>query len=223
MASPRNGIFVGRDDGSGNIYAEQQVDDPSVGDMVYFGSPEWQALSPATQYQFLQTQGSGAPPAWSDYKIYPASGTDPSSPSPAAGDLYYNTVLAQWMHYDGARVKWLSVESSVFRFGRGGTTPNGAYFKSTDGITFTSTLGNPAFWIGTVIALGYTRGNTASVTFEVTEDGASLSTLASTAASGYSVSLNDDFSQGSILGVRNQSGGGSVLNGNGWVRVKWRV
>jgi hypothetical protein len=223
MTSPRNGIFVGRDDGSGNIFAEQQVDDPSVGDMVYFGSPEWEALSPDTAYKILQTQGAGSAPAWSGYKLYPSSGTNPASPAPTAGDLYYNTVLAQWMYYDGARSKWLSVESFVLLFGRLGATPAGAYYKGADGIAFSASSGHPAFWDGTIVALGYTRTDSDSVTFEVTEDGTSISTLASTATSGYTLSLNDDFSQGSILGVRNQTGGNVIQEAHGWVRLKWRV
>lgn len=64
MTLPKNGIFVGVEDAYGGINPEQQVDDPDVGDMVYFGSPEWEALSPGTSGYFLQTQGPGLPPVW---------------------------------------------------------------------------------------------------------------------------------------------------------------
>jgi hypothetical protein len=193
------------------------------GDVLYRDATNWTTLAAGTAYQFLQTLGSGANPAWASYKVYPAAGTDPSSPTPAAGDLYFNTGLSLWMMYDGTRTKWLSVESSILGFGRGGATPAGSYFNGTDGVSFSAAQGLLGVWNGTVVSLGYTRSNTTSTTFEVTADGVAISTLASAATSGYTVSLNNDFSQGDVLGVRNQSGGGIARDIQGWVRVKWRI
>lgn len=193
------------------------------GDVLYRDATNWTTLAAGTAYQFLQTLGSGANPAWSTYKVYPASGSDPSSPSPAAGDLYFNTGLSLWMMYDSNRTKWLSVESSVFSFGRLAATPGGSYYNGVDGVSYSATNGISALWNGTVVALSYTRNGTSSVTFEVTANGTTISTLASAASSGYTVSLNNNFSQSDILGVRNQTGSRPVTSAQGWVRVKWRI
>lgn len=192
------------------------------GDILYRGSAKWDPLNAGTAYQFLQTQGAAADPAWSSYKVYPASANNPSSPAPSAGDLYYNNGLNLWMMYDGTRTKWLSVESSVFQFGRRANTAPGSYYRGTDFKAFSASAGYPALWNGTVVGLSYTREDSDSATFEVTNSGSSLSTLVSATTSGYSISLNNDFAQSDILGVRNQSGGNATRGVQGWVRVRWR-
>ena len=75
---------------------------------------------------------------------------------------------------------------------------------------------------GTVVSLGYTRTDTDAASFAVTEDGSTISTVASTAVVGGSVTLNDDFSQTSVLSIRND-GANALSNGIVWARVKWRV
>jgi len=192
------------------------------GDLLYRGATKWDLLNAGTAYQFLQTLGSGANPSWSDYKVYPASANNPSSPSPAAGDLYFNTGLNLWMMYDATRTKWLSVESNTFSFGKTNNTAAGSYYRGIDGLAYSSNQGITALWNGTVVALSYTRSDSDSATFEVTNNGSSLSTLASASNSGYTVSLNNDFTQGQVLGVRNQSGGNTTRDVQGWVRVRWR-
>jgi len=57
----------------------------------------------------------------------------------------------------------------------------------------------------------------------VTNDGASLATVASAAISGKDVTLNADFSADEILAVRNQAGGNATTNVQGWVKLRWRV
>jgi len=192
------------------------------GDVLYRGAATWDRLAAGTAYQFLQTLGAGANPSWSNYKIYPAAGADPVAPAPAAGDLYYNTDLTFWMSYDATRLKWLSVESNVFSFGRHALTAPGSYYKGLDGITYGAATGYSAIWNGTVVAMSYTREDVDAATFEVTASGAAISTLASASLSGYTASLNNNFNQGDILAVRNQSGGNTTEAVSGWVRIRWR-
>ncbi len=90
-------------------------------------------------------------------------------------------------------------------------------------VTFTATNGFHALFNGTVVAVGYTRDDADSATFEVTSGGTNVATLASTATSGRSTTLNGDFTQGGILSVRNAAGGNTVTDGMGWVRIKWRA
>jgi hypothetical protein len=158
-----------------------------------------------------------------DQYIYPAGTSNPSSPTPSDGDIYYNTSLHMWMFYDGSRSKWLSQEIDSFKFGKGGNLPAGAYFRGIDNLTFSSTIGFVAPRNGTIVALTYSRDDTDSATFEVVKGGSSLSTVASTAVKGKDITLNNDFAVDDVLAVRNQSGGNTMSNASGWVQVRWRV
>jgi hypothetical protein len=154
---------------------------------------------------------------------YGTSTIDPTSPTPQAGDCYYNTVLDMEMRYDGDRSKWLSVESQMMYFGRNGTVGDGVYYRTTNGLAYSATNGFYTAWNGCVVGLGYTRNDTDAATFEVTNDGSSLVTLASGAIAGASTTLNANFSSGEVLGVRNQSGSNITTNVHGWVKIRWRI
>jgi hypothetical protein len=154
---------------------------------------------------------------------YNDSATNPTTPTPAEGDRYYNTSLEMEMRYDGARAKWLSVASETIEFGRNGNTAANAYYRSSDTLAFSSTDGRKAEWNGTIVGIGYTRTDTDSATFEVTADGTTVASLVSTALSGRDNALNGDFAQDSILGVRNATGGNVTSSVLGWVRIKWRA
>jgi hypothetical protein len=147
--------------------------------------------------------------------------TDPSG-TISDGDRYYNTTLKKWMVYDSSRTKWLSEETITMPWGRAGNTAAGSYYAGMAGI-FTAVLGFPATRNGTVIAFGYTRSDNDAATFEITSNGTAIATLASSATSGTSTTLNADMSAGNILGVRNQTGGNVVSDAQGWVMIKWRA
>jgi len=154
---------------------------------------------------------------------YGTASIDPVSPSPTEGDKYYNTVLEMEMRYDGSRSKWLSIETSIFGFGKTANNAGGSYYRSLDGISFSATNGFPTFHSGTVLSLGYSRDDTDATVFQVTANGSEVAFLSSSAVSGESSALNGDFSPNVVLGVLNKSGGNTVTNGQGWVRVKWRI
>lgn len=156
-------------------------------------------------------------------KTYPASATDPASPTPVNGDRYFNTALGMEMFYDGSRSKWLSVEVCEIHFGRNGNTATGGYYRGMDGIVMSSTVGRHAEFNGTVVSLAYTRSDSDAATFEVTSNGSNVATLASSAVSGRSTSLNGNFNAGDIVAVRNASGGNTTSNVSGTVRVRWRL
>ncbi len=167
---------------------------------------------------------SGGPqwePGW--YEKYAPSATNPVAPAPTDGDRYYNTALDQYMYYDAGRTKWLSVDSMTILFGRNGTVAAGAYYRGINGATLSATIGWPAFYNGTIVALGYTRSDTDAATFDVLEGGVSRATLASAAVSGISNALDGDFSAGGVLSVINQAGGNATDDVQGWLRIKWRV
>jgi len=154
---------------------------------------------------------------------YGASATDPTTPTPSDGDMYYNTVLKMEMQYDGSRSKFLSKDSVQIGFGRFGNVGAGAFYRGVDRRAFTATIGRLAEFNGTVVSLAYTRADVDAATFEVTADGTAISTLASSAVSGKDITLNDDFNANQILGARNQSGGNTTSNVMGWITLRWRA
>jgi len=153
---------------------------------------------------------------------YGASASNPTTPTPADGDIYYNTVLNMNMFYDGSRSKWLSVEKVEINFGAQTTGP-GAYYRGIDRRPFTNTRGRYAEFNGTVVGLTYTRGDTDTATFEVTTGGTQISTVTSSANAGKDISLNNDFNENQILGVRNQAGGNGTSQVMGVVTLRWRA
>ena len=154
---------------------------------------------------------------------YGKSATNPSSPTPADGDIYYNTALRMQMVYDGLRSKWLSSESCEFHFGRDGATAAAQFYRAADGRVMSATLGWLAVRSGTVISLGYTRSDSDLATFDIVANGSSIATVASSATSGRDVSLNADFTFNQILAVQNQAGGNTTSDVIAYIRVKWRV
>ena len=154
---------------------------------------------------------------------YGASATDPVSPAPADGDTYRNTALDMQMYYDGTRAKWLSSSTEQIAFGRAGNVGSGAYYRGIDRRSFSASNGRDAEHNGTVVAVSYTRNDTDAATFEVTADGSAIATLASSATSGTSSALDGDFTQGQVLGARNQSGGNTTSQVMGWISLRWRV
>jgi hypothetical protein len=227
--------------------AAAEVTGVSHGDILYFNGTTWVRLAPGTvDGNVLTTQTAGSPPTWDNAiavdtisestanngvvvngtRHYPDSAADPAvGPAAADGDRYYNTTLDMEMRYDGTRAKWLSVESTTFTFGRNGNLAAGSYYRGPDGLAFSSTAGFPAFFDGTIVAFGYTRGDAVidAATFEVTEGGTTRSSIASLVASAVVTNLNNDFTAGGILGVRNAAGGNTTTDVLGWVRVRWRA
>lgn len=154
---------------------------------------------------------------------YGGSATDPTSPTPANGDLYYNDTLNMWMAYDAGRTKWLSLETFTFFAGDLGTTPTGAYYQGSGGRTLSDADGFTAPYNGTVVALGYTRTDSDAATFEVTAGGSTVASLASSATKGKSVALDGNFSADAVMAIRNASGGNITSNVQVWVRMRWRL
>lgn len=154
-------------------------------------------------------------------KHYADSATDPTVPAPAEGDRYYNTSLEMEMRYDGLRTKWLSVETSNFDGSDAGNIPVGTYLR-VGWLRMAGALGFTAPLNGTVVSLGYSRSDSDASNFGVTADGVTIATVATAATSGYSTTLDADFSQGDVLGLRND-GANAMKDPIAWVRVKWRV
>jgi len=154
---------------------------------------------------------------------YGLSATDPTVPAPADGDFYVNSVLDMAMLYDGTRAKWLSIETVEIPFNRNGNTGGGAFYRMGNR-AMSSSLGRTAEWDGTVVSISYTRQDVDLATFEVIANGVtSLATLASSATSGTTLTADGDFSQGDILGVKNQTGSNTTRHVVGFARIKWRA
>lgn len=139
------------------------------------------------------------------------SATDPVSPAPAQGDLYFNTVLDELMQYDGARSKWLSVAQITLTGGRSTDTAAGSFYRGTGNLTFGTNIGYNVPK-GTLVGLSWSRTDADAATLEVLVGGSVIATLASSAAGGVSDwTKNADFNAG-LLQFRNQAGGNTTTN-----------
>ena len=144
-------------------------------------------------------------------RIFAPSATDPSSPTPLDGDLYFNTAIKEWMEYDGTRTKWLSISALNFQGGRNGNTAPGSFYRAFDGLTFGTNIGYEVPK-GTLVGLSWSRTDADAATLEVLVGGSVIATLASSAAGGTSDwAVNADFSAG-LMQFRNQSGGNVTSN-----------
>ena len=154
-------------------------------------------------------------------RFYNKSGVDPSSPTPSDGDRYYNTDMHLEMVYDGYRSKWLSNESVMMSYGRAGTTAQGVFFKGSD-VIFTSTNGYTMPFSGTIVAVGYARDDSDAAVFEFLSNGTQITFISSSVTSGADYTINSNFSASQTISVRNQSGGNTATDVQGWFRVRWR-
>lgn len=153
---------------------------------------------------------------------YGASAIDPTTPTPNAGDKYYNTAINHEMCYDGTRNKWLSVTTLFDGCGRNGTTPGNTFYKRFNGMGLDVSQG-PYVPKGTIIRIGYSTAAAVTHTFEVLVNGTVISTLASGgAASAVDDTLNDDFDAG-IMSMRNASGSDTNSNLQATIFYKLRA
>ncbi len=153
---------------------------------------------------------------------YGASATDPVSPVPSAGDMYYNTVINHLMCYDGSRSKWLSMTSMMDGCGRNGSTSANAFYRRWNGMVMSSTLG-PFVPKGTLVYIGFGCNTSGNHTLEVLVGGVVVAELSSGgAAANSSSTINADFDAG-IMSFRNKSGSVSTSNFQASVYFKLRA
>ena len=153
---------------------------------------------------------------------YGPSATDPTTPTPGAGDKYYNTAINHEMMYDASRGKWLSVATLMDGGGRNGTTNAGGFYRRWNGMIMSASLG-PHVAKGTIVRIGYSTAAAVAHTYEVLVNGSVVSSLASGgAASAFNNSLNDDFNAG-IMSSRNASTSASTTDFQSTIYYKLRV
>lgn len=129
---------------------------------------------------------------------YGALASDPISPPPNAGDMYYNTTINHEMRYDASRGKWLSVAVFFEGCGRNGGNGSGTFYRRFNGMVTSATTGSIVA-TGTIISIGYTTDNATAHTLEVLVSGAVVATLASGGSNqAYEDTFNVDFSQGNM-------------------------
>ena len=139
------------------------------------------------------------------------SATDPVSPTPVQGDLYFNTVLDELMQYDGTLTKWLSVAQLTLNGGRNTDTAAGSFYRGTGNITFGTNIGYTVPK-GTLVGVSWSRTDADAATLEVLVGGSVIATLASSAAGMVSDwTKNADFNAG-LLQFRNASPGNTTSN-----------
>lgn len=152
--------------------------------------------------------------------IHSRSSGAPSTPAPTNGDLFFDQDIGVIFYFDQSRSKWLSTESYVIQSGRSGTTGNNGFYRGINGLLLNASRGWPAFFDGTVVGFGYTRGDTDNANFEILAGGSVIETINSQTLSAVFTDLNSDFNQGQILTFRNT--GSATSNVQFWTRIKWR-
>lgn len=163
----------------------------------------------------LTIQGAGV-------RHYGALATDPVSPTPQAGDEYYNTAINHKMCYDGLRNKWLSITGFMDGCGFNGNVNANSFYRRWNGMTLSPTLG-AVIPKGTIIWIGYTNNNTVTHTLEVLVNGVVVAELNSGGfASASSDTINADFNTGNIS-FRNKAGSSTTNNLQSAVYFKLRA
>lgn len=153
---------------------------------------------------------------------YGARATNPSSPSPGAGDRYYNTTLNHEMQYDASRGKWLSVATLMDGAGVNGRTRDGDYFRRFHGMTMSATRG-PYVQKGTIVRIGFTNLYSAKLTYDVLVNGSVVASLNSGgSATADDDQINADFEEG-IMSSRNRYGGADAYSLQSTIYYKLRA
>lgn len=154
---------------------------------------------------------------------YPVSATDPVSPAPSDGDRYFNSVLEEFVTYDGTRAKWLTTAQITIQSGASGPTAAGSYYVGMGGVAYTTNVGHPVPK-GTLVGLAFSHTNATTPSLEVLVGGSVIATLVS-AGAGYTVAwtANADFNEG-IMQFRNKlSGGATATNVQITALIKRRI
>lgn len=153
---------------------------------------------------------------------YGTSSTDPTTPTPQAGDLYYNSDINYLMKYDAYRTKWLSVATLCEGCGVTGTTIGGTFYNKYDGMTMSATRGS-YIAKGTIVRVGYTNKQALTHTFQVLVNGVIIVSVPSGGAVSISNdTLNEDFEEG-IMSMKNAPGSGKTSAFQAVVYYKLRV
>ena len=154
---------------------------------------------------------------------YGSSATDPSSPAPSGGDIYYNSANAMEMTYDATRTKWLSTIPLCVWFVYNG--------RATDAYMKVGNLGGAAdrgYYIPrgvTVTELAYARRDTNNnPVLTVYRDGVATAAAVTSPANtpvGSDLTLNTDIAGGGILQLF--SSASQIRDVVIWITLRWRT
>jgi hypothetical protein len=137
--------------------------------------------------------------------------TDPLSPTPHSGDVYFNTAIGAKMIYDESRGKWLSAYVLSVFGGASGNTAAGSYLRGIDGVAFTDIIGFPVNK-GTLLSIYVSMSTNSTSTIEVLVGSTVISTIPITTSGTTTLSgLNADFEEG-VMKFRNISSGNTITN-----------
>jgi hypothetical protein len=156
-------------------------------------------------------------------RLYGKQATNPTTPTPADGDLYYNTAINELMYFDGTRSKWLSVATYTVQAGRNGNTAQNQGYRLMNGMVITTNRGI-SVQQGTLVSLGVvTPTATASVLEILVNNVGPIASLAHNAV-GQTIdnTLNVDFITGFMQPRNAPTGSGGATTSNVQIVMQYK-
>ena len=164
------------------------------------------------------------------YGSMPSAPTIVDFPNLSSGDTYYDQTIGEDMLYDTSRNLWVSKNTLSINFGRKGQVPSGGYFRGTDGIAMSPTLGVQMPFDGVITGISISRtaptSSPWSVNYSILENGSLIGSfnINGPQTSDSDTSLSYNFSSGSVvsIGIDPSSPNNSTENTIGKIFYKWR-
>jgi len=164
----------------------------------------------------------------SGLRHYGASATAPTSPTPAAGDMYYDTTIARPMCYDATRSKWLSAECIQVIFHSKYWLQAGEYFQIGElylDPTAGTTRGYQVPLAATIVGLGWAKDMSHDTSrFEILSDGVAVADISPPTGvagnKGHDFTIDADMAANSVMAawVQDDDTYFPVL----WVHYRWK-
>lgn len=181
----------------------------------------------ANQKEVPQLDADGRIRVNTGSSVSPTVGTTPPA-SPSDGDLWYNTAAGQQelYVYDDSRSFWLSVHATPYRFGHDST--DNAALRSSDINVPGAGSGHRIPLDGMITRISArSRAGQANKGFDIVTDGSNGSSILGSFSLSANVFVENttalQLTAGQDLWVNSQAAGGSALDVNVCLWVRWRV
>jgi hypothetical protein len=219
-------LFQTQNSGGGNLLSIDVEGDLVLAGTATIGGAYTLPAVDGNPGQQLQTNGAGAVswenPGGGGVYIYAPAASNPTSPIPNDGDIYFNTTFSSWQYYDSGRTKWLSITEFPFAWGHDYT--DGTYLRGGGLIT-------PGTGTGILIPRDATikrisarsLSGDATKQFDILVNGTVASSFALTANLYKNNAVSIDVSEDDYVWVQSSSIGTAAVDVSVIFWVSWRT